>query len=53
MKEEMKNFIEWLSFTGEVEPCIQEGVKKWFMDDTGEVMTTEDIYEYYKKINKN
>ncbi len=53
MKEETIKFIEWLSFSGEVEPCLEEGVKKWFIDDTGDTMTTEEIYKYYKKINKN
>ena len=53
MTEEIKEFIEWIGFSGEVEPCLESGVRVWFIDDTGETMTTEQLYKYYKKINKN
>lgn len=53
MTEEIKKFIEWIGFSGEVESCLESGVRVWFIDDTGETMTTEQLYKYYKKINKN
>ena len=50
MEKELKEFIEWIGFSKEVEACWESGVKKWFIDDTTEVMTTEELFEYYKNL---
>ena len=47
--KELEKFVLWITL-GNAELVNEEGQSKWMVDDTGDILTFDELKEYYDKL---